>query len=164
MLPLKPLSVPPKHTASCDPRPGLLWPSVVTSAQIAEEIVKFWERALRSPHHRGTQDQEGVTADRGRFVERGMDSSSRVHKERHHHGKIAKGGNKSQQMATQHITSSSWGQTFPSQTPAARPAKSVGSTLRLHLVDSYALTHFCVLTKSMSVIHPVCRLNTEREI
>ena len=46
---------------------------------------------MRSPHGGGTQDEEGVITDRGRSVERGMESSSRVHEESHHHGKIAEG-------------------------------------------------------------------------
>lgn len=79
---------PPKHEASCDQRPGLLWSSSVISAHTTEEILKFWERAV-SPHHRGMQDKEGVITDGSRFGERGMDS--RCHKERHHQGKISNG-------------------------------------------------------------------------
>lgn len=62
---------PPKHAASHNPQPGLLRPSGAISAQTAEEIVKLWEKAQRSPHHRGTQDKEGVIADRGGLVEGG---------------------------------------------------------------------------------------------
>lgn len=109
---------PPKHEASCDQRPGLLWSSSVISAQTTEEILKFWERAVRSPHHRGMQDKESIITDGSRFVERGMDS--RCHKERHHQGKISKGETRVGRW--QHSTS----QVYPGANPSHPDCQLLG--------------------------------------